>query len=527
MDCSIPLCFLVADKTEEPQQSKPEGASPAAVQSHGSTTKLLGHYKVKSTVSIKSNYALVDAGSWPLEWLLAPQFYLPESLADLVEQTIDVTSKRLSLQVGRVQASKQAQRKFESDTLAAIVGFQSDIRKQVGAYCELGRLISEKYREKTGEKFVAKNVSELVDVYEQGTDPEELETVVNISWDLKAKFAEYHSIRAPVRKNKGGKITGQKKHSVIRKAFGELAKGRFSFEESPIVYGFFPEEMADAMVPVRGFMEGGAALQLGHGKNSHAGHISALLHKDLLASCDDVKALVDNGLWGILFDINPYSLMDYEEENDFVTVLQELGFHSDKINHLLLIGVRRRLMGNTPYTLHNILIFGELSVALQSLYNAKQFDVLNEMLGLHKIGGNINCEAIQKAIEDCKVLETYLASSYFNSIDKILPALKGCQTELDIYRTSPETLRADFVTSPYNNQTRRAKLRRLMAAGKSVYVVKHNWKGGSRLEKADPQHHSNHQGGFIQLKGDSHSLPEELRIFERDVQEDRCCCRLM
>ncbi len=491
--------------------------------------KPLGSYKITRLSCVEMNIqdgtAFLDVGSWPLEWLLAPEAYLPQDLARLINSVMDETARDLAREI-KTQLSASNTQLLTDDTIEKIAKYQSDVRQQISALCELGKLVNEEFVKRTGNEFPAELVSEKVSAYSYLCPIDELIQEEGLDETLACHVANGQRNTLPVRNKAGDKVCSVKKQSVIRPALDRLANNQITLSKAPVYSNFVPAPIARCFAASMGFMDSLSSLNLRHGKSSHAVQLGALFFMRLLKSNDELDFLISHGAWEMLLDSIPSAHMDYVSVEGGKGIRASLGDAQENSSRLMLLQFMRRISGNTPLTLHMMLVTGEFSSALSCLNRDGYLSEAMKTLNITSTDSETDQRLVCKAIHHCRVLETYVSDSYFKEVDKILQALPDCSTEKDLYERV-NVRRGHFFSSPDNKTTALAKLRRAINVGKPVYVICKSIIGRYYLERADRERHWNHTGGFILLKNESGQLPDAIRTYERTVQEVPCCCRTM
>ena len=494
------------------QESLTKAASAQTVFSQAATTrKPLGHYKVETV----QNFAMINTADWPIEYLLAPHLYLATPVADLVEEAIQSHIDELEESISKPLLNKP-DTPFTPDRVKLLAAYQGDIRQQIASLWRLGQQIDSAYQEITSQPFPDQTVAELVECEDF--------PAFNISTEhsrlphkLTQNLVEKHVTPMPKRRPGVTRIfKGGKKHSAYRPAIDAHARRKIKLSTAPVLFGFFPPHIANRAAEKTGFMDGLESMNLLHGKRSHNNQIGNLLYEELLQSQKELELIVSEDVWADLLDKVLINQLDYYQS--FCRSTRSLSglAGGGGGSPVLLTQLYRRLAGNTPNTMHHLLVTGELSKGLERLHQdlppAEQCDLL-DLLGIQSSSFENNQQAIKDAIRYCRILETYTADSYFKNIDKICQALPDCQNEHDLNRI-PENRAGHFYTTAQSKMAIQAKLQRKV--GKNQILTVHLDRSKKNyLQKATADRVPNRHEGFISYQPDDHEGPKQVTLFER------------
>ena len=496
------------------QSRRSDGTSEVFQQPRSDTAlaKSLAHFKVDCV----RGCALVNVREWPLEWILAPDIYLPEWLAAVMLASENYIAGCLFDKFEKLKSTVSFP--FSNERLKKLVIYQSHVRYHISAFSHLGSELADEYAKKTSKPFRWRAVCDLVDV--KGfratpylwagfySEPDISSTPAFVIERARSSFTSY----MPVRKEGVSCIADGAKHSVMRAALGSHAKGRLPIHKAPVFYNFIPPEIADRIAENSVFMDGLESLFLRHGKFSHCFQIGNMFHDDILQSQSDLEYIVKNQLWTRILD----------QRDDFLDIIQfpisllkdMKGFpEAASFNQIVVNGLTITASSNAPAVINNLLVTGNLSSSLRRLsqYSDKGFKKAMVLLDISSSNPEESKRALEKKLESLMVLETYVADSYFKNIDKLLATLAELPSEKSLYDIR-STRDGNFINSRESDQACAEKLKRACQK-KRVMTVHRRRCGRLYVREVTQACVPEHFVGFISFLPDDTEGPKQLFAF--------------
>ncbi|WP_257296836.1 hypothetical protein [Endozoicomonas sp. YOMI1] len=203
---------------------------------------------------------------------------------------------------------------------------------------------------------------------------------------------------------------------IVRKAMNKVCADSGSDlrpGSAPIFIGFIPPFIANAIARQHGFLDNNWAGSFLHGKYSHSLALTCLAN---LANLNQtlLKTIVDEHLWTIILDQNPYNLIDIE------TVLPNFPF--------LRVNPRAAVanFATSPFKHQQLLTTGQLSVNLKDIARVisihpveAQGELLQTLARRMGMDDTLTLDKLQEITENIRVLEMVLSTKHLNSMEAV------------------------------------------------------------------------------------------------------------
>ena len=272
-------------------------------------------------------------------------------------------------------------------------------------------------------------------------------------------------------KEKGSFFSREDTRDSLRTAMNEVCEESGSDLQtgsSPVFIGYIHPAIADPVASKNGFLDSNWSMNFLHGKFSHSLALTTLAQ---LAQLDreTLTAIVNNDLWYLILDTDPYQHVDTATP-------------SDRKHYMLGEDAFKRI-NCSAFKYHTLLTTGQLSASLCHIKDViglypeeRQAELLTDLSGNMGLEDPLDMDKLTEMTNNIRVLEMVVSTRHLNSIERVreaCPSFFKTQGANDLY--CPDDFFNDggfgFFLNNFS-QSCQEKAKKYLAKGYSVYGVK-------------------------------------------------------